>query len=121
MGGRTRSSPYFRRRTIVSLKEFLASEAEKLRTERSEAMKKRDEWVESVGRLLHQIEEWLGEADSERILTYKRGHVRLREEEIGSYEVPLLLIVLGAREVSIKPLARFVAGPHSATGAVHVK
>jgi hypothetical protein len=104
----------------VSLKEFLASEAEKLASERSVAMKKRDEWIESVGRLLHQIEVWLGEADSGRILTYTRGHLPLREAGIGAYDVPSLLVELGAREVSIKPVARFVAGPLSSTGAIHI-
>ena len=79
------------RRIAVSLKEFLASEAEKLQSERSEAMKKRDEWVESVGRLLAQIEDWLGEADSGRVLTYRRGQMTLREAGIGTYDVPFLL------------------------------
>jgi hypothetical protein len=108
------------RRTIVSLKEFLASEAEKLASERSVAMKKRDEWVESVGRLLAQIEVWLHQADSGQILTYKKGNLTLREVGIGTYDVPFLLIELGAREVSIKPVARFVAGPLSSTGSMHI-
>ena len=104
----------------MSLKEFLAAEAEKLQSERSEAMKKRDEWIESVGRLLHQIEEWLGEADSGQALTRKRGHLTLREVGIGTYDVPFLLIELGVREVSITPVARFVAGPLSSTGSMHI-
>ena len=104
----------------MSLKEYLASEAEKLQNERSDAMKKRDEWVGSVGRLLAQIEEWLGEADSGRVLTFQRGQMTLREAGIGTYDVPFLLIELGAREVTIKPIARFVAGPLSSTGAMHV-
>jgi hypothetical protein len=108
------------RRIHVSLKEFLAAEAEKLQSERSKAMKKRDEWIESVGRLLNQIEEWLGEADSGRILTFQKGHLTLREVGIGTYDVPFVLIELGAREVSIKPVARFVAGPLSSTGAMRV-
>jgi hypothetical protein len=108
------------RRTTVSLKEFLATESEKLQSERSEAMKKRDEWVESVGRLFFQIQEWLGEADSGRILTFQTGHITLREAGIGRYDAPILLVELGAREVSIKPVARFVAGPLSSTGAMHI-
>lgn len=104
----------------MSLKEYLASEAEKLQSEQSDAMKKRDEWVASVGRLLAQIRKWLGEADSRGILTYTSGQMTLREAGIGTYDVPLLLIELGAREVSIKPIARFVAGPLSSTGAMHI-
>ncbi len=104
----------------MSLKEYLASEAEKLQSEQSDAMRKRDEWVESVGRLLAQIRNWLDEADSRRILIYKSGQMTLREAGIGTYDVPLLIIELGAREVSIKPIARFVAGPLSSTGAMHI-
>lgn len=104
----------------MSLKEFLTSEAERLQSERSEAMKKRDEWVEAVGWLFHQIEVWLGEADSERLLTYKRGHISLRETGIGAYDAPILLVELGTREVRIQPVARFVAGPLAATGAIHI-
>ena len=64
----------------MSLKEYLASEAEKLRSEQSDAMKKREEWVASVGRLLAQIKEWLREADSRRILTIEEAPLRLREQ-----------------------------------------
>jgi hypothetical protein len=105
---------------VATLKEFLASEAGKLQSERSEAMKKRDEWIASVGRLLAQIEEWLSEADSGRVLTFQRGQVTLREMGVGTYDVPTLLIELGAREVSVKPIARFVAGPLASTGVMHV-
>ena len=33
---------------------------------------------------------------------------------------PSSSIELGAREVSIKPIARFVAGPMSSTGAIRI-
>jgi hypothetical protein len=105
---------------VASLKEFLASEAEKLQNERSDAMKKRDEWVASVGRLLTQIREWLGEADANQVLTIEEGQLTLREAGIGTYDVPFLLIELGAREISINPIARFVAGPSSSTGSIRI-
>ncbi len=105
---------------MASLKEFLASEAEKLRDEQSAAMKKRDEWIASVERLLAQIKEWLHEADTRQILTFEEGRVSLREVGIGGYEVPCLHIEIGARQVSIKPVARVVAGALSSTGSIHI-
>jgi hypothetical protein len=104
----------------VSLREFLASEAANLRDERSEAMKKRDEWIASVDRLFGQIKAWLLEADTEHALTLSEGRYELAEVGIGRYEAPVLLVALGVREVSIKPVARFVAGPLSSTGSIHI-
>jgi hypothetical protein len=46
--------------------------------------------------------------------------VQLRDAGIGTYDAPFVLIELGAREVSIKPIARFVAGPSSSTGAIRI-
>jgi hypothetical protein len=105
---------------VSSLREFLASEAEKLRGERSEATRKREEWTSSVQRLLDRIKDWLVEADTEKVLTLNEGRTGLREAGIGDYEAPFLVVGIGARQVAIRPIARFVAGPLSSTGAIHV-
>lgn len=105
---------------MATLKEFLASEAEKLRGEQSEAMKKRDEWIASVDRLLAQARDWLREADAKQVLTFREGRVALREWGIGAYEAPALFVEIGARHVSIKPIARVVAEPLSYTGSIHI-
>jgi hypothetical protein len=116
----TRTAARTRSMIVASLKEFLASEAEKLRGEQPEALRKRDEWVGAVERLLAQMKEWLDEADANHVLTFKAGRMPLREVGIGDYEVPVLFVEIGVRQVSIKPVARFVAGPLSSTGATHV-
>jgi hypothetical protein len=105
---------------VASLKEFLESEAEKLRGEQSQAMMKRDEWIASVQGLLDRIKEWLRDADTRRILTLKEDRVRLREVGIGDYEAPALFVEIGARQVSIKPVARVVAGALASSNAVHI-
>jgi hypothetical protein len=105
---------------VATLKVFLASEAEKLRSEQAEAVSKRDEWVASVERLLAQIKQWLREADTGQILIFKEGRVALREVGIGGYEAPVLFVEIGARQVSIRPVARVVAGPLSSTGSIHI-
>jgi hypothetical protein len=104
----------------VSLKEFLASEAEKLRSEQAEALTKRQEWVASVDRLLDRIKEWLAEADPRRILMIEEAPLRLSEQGLGTYVIPSLTIGLGPREVRIKPVARFVATPMRSTGVIFV-
>jgi hypothetical protein len=118
--GRTKSRPSSRRTIVASLKEFLASEAEKLRSEQSEALTKRAEWIAVVDRLLAQIKDWLGQADTQRILMIDEAPLRLSEQGLGTYEIPSLTIGLGTREVRIKPVARFVAAPLRVTGRMHV-
>jgi hypothetical protein len=108
------------RRTTVSLKEFLASEAEKLRSEQTEALTKRQEWIASVGRLLDRIKDWLAEADPRGILMIEEAPLRLSQQGVGTYEIPILTIGLGPREVRVKPVARFVAAPLRVTGRMQV-
>jgi hypothetical protein len=109
------------RRTIVaSLKEFLESEAEKLRSEQSEALTKREEWIAAVDRLLAQIKAWLAQADTKGILMIDGSPIRIGERGLGTYEIPALTIGMGTREVRIKPIARVVAAPLRETGRMPV-
>ncbi|MEJ7639918.1 MAG: hypothetical protein WKF75_18600 [Singulisphaera sp.] len=103
-----------------SLKQFLEEEAGKLQTYLSEAARKRDEWVGAVDRLTSRMKEWIGEADSGGVLVLQDRMFTLREEGIGAYEIHGLSIGLGPREIRLEPVARNVAGPHSATGVIHV-
>jgi hypothetical protein len=105
---------------LPTLKEFLASQAERLRNQESEAALRRDEWLASLNRLFAQIRNWIHEADTGSVLFLKTGYMPKREVGIGNYEVPYLWIELGPREVRIEPVARTVAGPTSLTGVIHV-
>jgi hypothetical protein len=107
-----------RRSIVASLKEFLAGEAEKLRSEQGEAMTERQEWIAAVDRLLAQIKDWLQEADPEQILLIQETTHKLRERMIGTYEIHGLSIGLGLREIRVEPVARSVAGPMSPTGTI---
>jgi hypothetical protein len=105
---------------VASLKEFLESEAEKLRSEQAEALTKREEWIASVGRLVARIKDWLGQADTKRILMIDETPLRIGERGLGTYEIPALTIGMGTREVRFKPVARFVAAPLRETGRMPV-
>ena len=106
--------------TVGTLKDFLAEQAERLQAHGLEAARRRDEWVDAVARLVEHIETWLGEADPGRILDVREHFFELREIKIGTYKVLGLSILLGPTAVYIEPIARFVAGPHSMTGRIHV-
>ena len=105
---------------MASLKEFLESEAEKLRSEQAAALTERQEWIAAVERLLAQTKEWLGEADTKRILMVEETPIRIAERGLGTYEIPALTIGLGTREVRIKPVARHVLAPLRVTGRFQV-
>jgi hypothetical protein len=101
---------------VESLKDFIASQAEKLRNEESQAAHKRNEWVAAVDRLNQQIKAWLSYADPDHaILDVCETPYQLREEGIGSYEARGLTISVGRRELRVEPIARNVAGPLSST------
>ena len=112
---------FVRRALVESLKDFIASQAEKFRNEESQAADKRSEWVAAVDRLNQRIKDWLTYADPDHaILEVRETPCQLREEGIGSYEARGLLISLGRREIRVEPIARNVAGPLSSTGVIHV-
>lgn len=103
-----------------SFQEFLAEQAERLPMENSKAAKERDDWVAAVNRLYDEVRSWLKQDDPQGLLTIEATNRELREEGIGSYDAPVLLIRLGPREVRLEPVARFVAGAASATGIVYL-
>jgi hypothetical protein len=105
---------------MSTLKDFLAEQAEKLKDTQQEAARRRDEWVASVNRLNEHIRGWLRSSDPEQILEVCEEPHEIREQGIGTYTAPGLVIALGARIVRVVPIARNVVGPLSETGAVHV-
>ncbi len=105
---------------MSSLREFLATEAEKLRGEQVDALSRRAEWVASVERLLAQMKDWLAQADDERVLMIDESPIRISEQGLGTYEVPALTIGLGTREVRVRPIARYVSAPLRVTAALQV-
>ncbi len=109
------------RALVDSLKDYIASQAQKLRIEESQAGHRRDEWVGAVDRLNGRIKAWLTDADPEhKILAVSEVPCQLREEGIGSYEARGLIISAGRRELRVEPIARNVVGPLSSTGVIHV-
>jgi hypothetical protein len=92
---------------VESIKDFIASQAEKLRNDESQAAHKRNEWVAAVDRLNQQIKAWLSDADPDHaILDVRETPYQLREEGIGSYEARGLSISVARRELRVEPIAR---------------
>jgi hypothetical protein len=94
----------------MTLQQFLEERARQEDTEGARTSRIREEWKSSVSRLILKIEQWLRDADPDKILTLERETHRIREEKLGTYDVPGLLVRLGAREVRVVPIARFSIG-----------
>lgn len=85
------------------------------RTEKSglrERKHSRDEWLESLHRLLNQIGEWLRAADTENVLEIVPYEVERVEGRLGVYDAPALKIRLGTDQAAIVPVGRYSIGPY---------
>lgn len=91
-----------------TLTDFLNEQAEIQRRHGNETKQIKQDWVQAVNRLVDQMESWLRQADQSRILEIQVDGVERREERIGRYTARRLTVRLGAREVEIGPVARFI-------------
>ena len=95
---------------MKTLTDFLKEQAEQQQSQAGQREAKRVEWVQSVERLIRQLQEWLHEADTPGVLRVTVQPHTVREQSIGGYEAPSLTIGLGSREVRVLPVARDVVG-----------
>lgn len=96
---------------MPSLADFLKEQAQQLLAQAPERDRVRQEWVEAVERLIRQIEMWLVQADTDKVLRVERTAIERREHRVGTYVAPALVISLGERRVTITPVARYALGP----------
>jgi hypothetical protein len=106
---------------MKTLREFLEERAEIERGRADEKMEMQQEWISAVHRLIEQIKEWISDADPNHFLESQRTYHRLREDKVGVYTAPGLVIRYEAREVQVVPIARMVVGPHLSNGLVSIK
>jgi hypothetical protein len=71
---------------------------------------RKQEWIDSVGRLMDQFRQWLQEADKEGVLRLDKEVHELGEEGLGWYEVPGITVLLGDRRVRIRAVGRNTIG-----------
>jgi hypothetical protein len=93
----------------VSFQDFLRK-----RTEGSdvrERRKNREEWLDALNRLFHQIQVWLREVDTEELLEIIPYQVQSMERRLGIHDEPALKVGLGTSSVNIAPVGRFSIGP----------
>ncbi len=105
---------------MQSLKEYLeiqADEALRMKEEREQIIK---EWTTSIYNLIGQVRVWLNDADPHHILEISTASHRIREEKIGGYDAPGLIVRLNAREVRLIPISRYNVGPFTTLGEARI-
>ena len=96
---------------MANLADFLRDQEAQERAKAPERERQREEWLEAVECLLRQMETWLNEADASHLLEVERTSVPNREVGLGIYSAPGLKITLGARQLTVSPIARQTVGP----------
>src|SRR5947208_2762695 len=86
---------------MSTLTDFLKEQAEERHSQAAERLRRREEWVASVQRLLNQVKTWLRQADTVNLLELEEGQVVRREEGLETYQVPTLTVRLGDRTLEI--------------------
>jgi hypothetical protein len=66
----------------------------------------RDEWIDAVTRLIGDAEQWSLNQD----WSVRRAKKTIKEDRIGAYEVPQLLIQSTAGRLLLDPAARYIVG-----------
>lgn len=101
---------------MKTLPDLLKEYADKYQADDTEFRRMRYDWQDSVRRLITRLEQWLKQADKEQVLEVQTKSHSVREEGIGHYDVPGLVIHLGGRRVEIVPRARRVGGAIAENG-----
>lgn len=90
------------------LRDLLATEAEKFRSEKAKRQQTLSEWMGLLNGLFNQIDTWLQASDPDGLLEVSAEIVTINDPALGEYKVPIRRITLGDKSVEIVPRARYV-------------
>lgn len=94
---------------MADLAEFFRKKKEVVAQLEGRKEKILEEWLEALGKLYDQLEQWLRPAQAEG-LKIRRYQKEISEYELGTYQAPALEICFGLSKVRIEPVARFIVG-----------
>lgn len=96
---------------MISFKDFLASQEERLRAERIKQDQAREDWVQSVVHLIEQIKQWIKQSDPHGLVRLDHVFGESNSTPANVYVNARLDIHLGDRYTTIRPVAIDVLGP----------
>jgi hypothetical protein len=93
------------------LTEFLRQQRDEHESSAEDLQPLKAEWISAVNDLLADITSWLEPQEKEGLLQVVRlEDVALQEDRLGIYRAPALEIRVGARAISVLPIARLIFG-----------
>lgn len=70
----------------------------------------RDQWLNDLQALLGHIKSWLADAEAADLVSISEYSVPLKEEGVGAYQAPALVLDFSGVLVRVEPVARLVFG-----------
>ncbi len=96
---------------MISFKDWLSSQEERLRAEQMVQFQAKESWVQSVVNLIEQIEGWIKESDIHGLVKLDHEFRDQNDPPRDIYANARLNISVGDRDVSIRPVTFSVTGP----------
>jgi len=79
---------------------------------------RKDRWISEITRLYDQIKEWLAPLEKDEVVRYSTLTMTLQEDPIGSYQVDVLMLLVGKQRVEFRPKGTLIVG---ANGRVDIQ
>ena len=93
------------------LKDFLLSRQQHTSSNEIDWNERRRQWLDAVDRLYHKVtDELLAESIAQRLVTVSHAEREIKEEFIGTYRVPELVLDIGGETVRFSPKGRNIIG-----------
>lgn len=93
------------------LKDFLLSRRQHASANEIDWNQRRRQWLDAVDRLYQKVTgELLAESIAQRLVTVSRTEKEIKEEFIGAYRVPELILDIGGETVRFSPKGRNIMG-----------
>ena len=106
---------------MSNLTQFLRDQKHADKNRAAIAAKKKQDWLEALGKLFDQIRHWLSDAQSEGSIDVIQQQVTLTEEGIGTYKAPALSLKAGGKTVKLKPKGMTIIGANGRVDMESVK
>lgn len=71
---------------------------------------KKDAWLRNIADLYAVIRKWLAPLEKDGVLRFLTASITLQEEQIGSYAVDVLTILIGKQKVAFYPKGTLIIG-----------
>ncbi len=73
-------------------------------------LSRKNDWLRNIAGLYARIRKWLAPLEKEGVLSFLTANITLQEEQIGSYDVEVLTILIGKQRVAFYPKGALIIG-----------